>query len=168
MGKYRENFVEKMEKMPKLDLLAVFALGLNIFVIYSESRINSLQELLEPAASHEIMIIQLSALMAVLFLAEYLGDEEDSHSSIHSSGGEEKGLMPFIAGLAEGNTVVDGVVIAVVFLGYQQISQNASPGTSLTEFSLNPEAIAMQASVLIMANFALYLVVDFMKKDSKH
>jgi hypothetical protein len=165
MSQTKENFIEQMEKMPKVDLLAIAALGLNIFVIYQLANLASYQELLEPAASHEIMVIQLSAVMAVIFVAEYFGDKESSSNTrltSHSSDNSE-GFMAFLGGLAEGSKVVDAAVIGVVFLGYQYVSQNAGYSTSMTEISSNPEVLAMQFSVLMMANFGIDLLVKLIK-----
>ncbi|MFP4038592.1 MAG: hypothetical protein ACLFTA_02310 [Candidatus Nanohaloarchaea archaeon] len=155
------NLVKSLEQMPKIDALAIGALGLNIYIVFQLSGL-SLQDLMEPMASEAVTVIQVSGLVALLYLVEFMGDEEDNSRNTFASSSSDEGFLGWIAGLAEGSKVVDAVSIAAVFLGYNYISQNAGYGASITELSMNPEVIAMQLSVLMMLNFGIFLISDLM------
>jgi len=156
--------------MKTYDGLAIGALALNIFVVYTTSNIRDLQELLEPMASQEIMVIQASVLMAAIYMIEYFGDgESSSNDPWGGSNSDGEGIVAMISGVMESGTVstiVDAASIGVVFLGYSYISENTAFGTSLTQVSANPEVIAMQLSVLMMLNFGIVLVSDLMSKSN--
>ena len=164
-----KSFVQQLKNTPKFDGLAIGALALNIYVVYSLTNLTNFQALMEPFASQEITIIQLSAAMAVLYSIEYFGDEGDSsHNSLMGqSSNSNEGLMAWISGFFENSkfsTVVDGLSIAAVFMGYQFISSEVT-NVSLTEFSLKPEALALQLSALMMLNFGVVLLSDLAKKN---
>jgi len=162
-----KSFVDQLKNTPKFDGLAIGALALNIYVVYTLANIRDFQALLEPFASTEITIIQLSAAMGVLYGIEYFGDEEESTHGIGSHSTDNEGLMAWISGFFENSkfsSVVDGLSILTVFLGYQYISTEAR-NVSLTEVSLNPETLALQLSVLMMLNFGIFLISDLSKKN---
>ena len=170
MGDSGKNMIQHLKKMKKYDGLAIAALGLNIFAVYTTSNIRSLQELLVPMANQEILVIQASAVMAAIYSIEYFGDSEDN-SRRHPMPGEDdgKGLIAMITGLMEEGFVgeiIDAASIGAVFLGYSYLSENAAYGTSITQVSTNPEVIAIQLSVLMMANFGIVLVSDLLSKSS--
>lgn len=164
------NFIQHFKKMTTYDELAISALALNIFAVYTVSNIRDFQELLVPMANQEILVIQASAAMAVVYLIEYFGDSESSSTNAYmDTGNNEEGFMAMISGfLEEGimTKIVDAASIGVVFLGYSYLSENAAYGTSITQISTNPEVIAMQLSVLMMANFGIVLVSDLLSKSS--
>ena len=168
----KPNFIQHFKKMKTYDGLAIGALGLNIFAVYTNSNIGNIQELLEPMASRDILVIQLSALMAGLYLIEYFGDSEGSSSNDMFGGissSNEEGFTAMISGLLEEgifSKIVDALSIAAVFMGYSYISENVSYGTSITEISTNPEVIAMQVSVVMMINFGIVLVSDLLSKKN--
>ena len=167
----RTNIIQHFKKLKTYDGLAVSALALNIFAIYTTSNINDFRELLEPMASQEIMVIQASAIMAGLYLIEYFGDSESSSGNglmAGSHGSENEGIVAMISGFMESgtlSTVVDAASIGVVFLGYSYLSENAAYEASITQFSTNPEVLAMQLSVLMMANFGIVLVSDLLSRS---
>lgn len=166
-----KKLLDRLKETPKIDGLAIGALALNIFAIYTISNINDFQELLEPFASNEIMVLQLSGLMGVLYLIEFMGDEESSNSRdpFGGSSNSEGGVVKWLSGFLEHGyigTAVDAGSLAVVFLGYQHLSQNASYGTSITQISFTPEVIAMQVSALMMLNFGLFLIGDLLSRSS--
>jgi type IV secretory pathway VirB2 component (pilin) len=167
VGSSKKSFVKQLERMPKLDELAIVALGLNAYVVFTNATISSYRQLLEPMASTEVTIIQASILVAALYAIEYMGDEEDGGRDALTSGSssESEGLVSWIADMAEGSTVVDILTIGVVFMGYQFISGEVGYGTSLTQISANPEVIAMQLSVVIMLNFGIFTLSDLMGKS---
>lgn len=163
----KSNFIQHFKKLKTYDGLAIGALALNIYAVYSISEIRSLQEFLEPMASQEITVIQISAVMAGLYLVEYFGDSgNSSNNSLMSSGGNEgEGVIAMISGFMESgtvSTVVDAASIGAVFLGYSYLSENISYGNSITDISTNPEVLAMQVSVLMMLNFGIVLVSDLL------
>jgi len=161
-----KSFIQQLKNTPKFDGLAIGALALNIYVIYVHANLTDFQALMEPFASQEVTVIQLSTAMAVLYSIEYFGDEEQSHDP-YSTHSDEGGLMSWISGFFENSkfsTVVDGLSIAAVFMGYQFI-QGQATNVSLTEFSLNPEALALQMSALMMLNFGIVLLSDLAKKN---
>lgn len=166
-----KKLTEQLKNTPKIDILAIGALGLNIFAIYTMSNIRDLQELLQPFATDEIMLIQLSAIVAAIFALEYVGDDGESHSSSfghNNSGGD--GVFGWLSGFLEHGyigTAVDILSLATVFMGYQYIAENVGRNVSLFEISLNPEVLAMQLSVLMMLNFGLFLIGDLMGKANK-
>jgi hypothetical protein len=161
-----KNFIKQLEGMPKVDILAVGAIALNIYVVFTISGL-SIQDLMEPMSGRAVTVIQASALVGAIYLIEYFGDEDSSSSQrLTGSSNDEKGLMSWIANMAEGSKVVDAASIGAVFLGYSYISENAGYGSSLTQFSTNPEVVAMQLSVLMMANFGIFLISDLMTKSS--
>ena len=163
-----ENFLKHLKKMTKYDELAVAAFGLNIFAIYSMANIRDLQDILEPFATDEIMLIQISALMAGIYLLEYMGDDDGSSHDPYSTGGDDgEGIFAMISGLMENGTfgtIVDAASLGVVFLGYQYLAENVGRNVSLFEISLTPEVLAMQISVLMMLNFGIVLIGDLMSK----
>ena len=161
-----KNFIKQLEGMPKVDALAVGALALNIYVVFTLSNV-SVQDLMEPLTGNAVTVIQVSGLVGLIYLIEYFGDEESSSSrSLTGSSNESKGIVAWIANMAEGSKIVDAASIAAVFLGYSYISENAGYGASLTQFSTNPEVIAMQLSVVMIANFGIFLFSDLMSKSN--
>ena len=165
------NFIQHFKKMTTYDELAIGALALNIFAVYTVSNIRDLQELLVPMANQEILVIQTSAAMAVIYMIEYFGDSESSSSRDPwgGSGSDGEGFMAMMSGfLEEGimTKIVDAASIGAVFLGYSYLSENAAYGTSITQVSTNPEVLAMQLSVLMMANFGIVLVSDLLSKSN--
>ncbi|MFB6199349.1 MAG: hypothetical protein ABEJ83_00600 [Candidatus Nanohaloarchaea archaeon] len=148
---------KQLEKMKKIDELAIAALGMNAYVIYTQAGLNY-SELLEPMATTQITFIQASVLLGAIYLFEYMGDEEESSSSIRVE--EEEGFIDGIAGMIETNKWVDLVTIAVVFLGFRSIKANAGYGISLFQLKLDPANIALQLSVLMMLNFGLQFIGD--------
>jgi len=167
-----KKILDRLKETPKIDGLAIGALALNIFAIYTISNINDFQELLEPFASNEIMVLQFSGLMGALYLIEFMGDEESSSSRSDPFGGSsnsEGGGVEWLSGFLEHGyigTAVDAGSLAVVFLGYQHLSENAAYGTSITQISFTPEVIAMQVSALMMLNFGLFLIGDLLSRSS--
>ncbi len=166
------NFIQHFKKMRTYDELAIAALALNIFAVYTVSNIRDFQELLVPMANQEILVIQASAAMAVIYLIEYFGDSESSSSNNPWSGGsgnDGEGFIAMITGfLEEGimTKIVEAASIGVVFLGYSYLSENAAYGSSITEISTNPEVVAMQLSVIMMLNFGIVLVSDLMTRSN--
>ncbi len=161
-----KSFVKNLEKMPKVDALAVGALLLNIYVVFTTANL-SIQDLTEPMGGDAVTVIQASALVAAIYIIEYMGDEEqNSRGVMPNSSSESEGLAAWIADMAEGSKVVDALSIGAVYLGYSYISQNADYGTSITEISTEPEVLAMQLSVLMMLNFGIFLISDLMNKSS--
>lgn len=166
MGNKGKSFIQNLEQMPKIDGLAVGALLLNIYVVFTTANL-SIQDLTEPMGGDAVTVIQASALVAAIYIIEYMGDEEnDSRTMMASSSGESEGLTSWIADMAEGSKVVDALSIGAVYLGYGFISQNADYGTSITEISAEPEVLAMQLSVLMMLNFGIFLISDLMNKSN--
>lgn len=168
MGR-KDSFIQHFKKMKTYDELAIGALFLNIYAVYTVSNISNFQELLEPMANQEIFVIQASALMAFIYLIEYMGDGEESSNDLwSSSSSQNEGVIAVISGFMEegfATKIVDAASIGAVFLGYSYLGENSSINTSLTEFSTNPEVIAMQVSVLMIANFGIVLVSDLMAKN---
>lgn len=159
------GFAKKLEQMPKIDALAIGALALNIYVVFTTSGLST-SDLLEPMSGQAVTVIQASSLVALLYLIEYMGDEKGSSSNaLRTSSNNSEGLTSWIAEMAEGSKVVDALSIGVVYLGYSFISENASYGASLTEISANPEVLAMQLSVLMMANFGIFLISDLISNN---
>ena len=155
------SFTKKLERMPQLDSLAVATLALNAYVIYDQASFRSFEALLEPAASNQILIIQLSAVMAVVYLTEFVGDEENSSTGVmDTSSGSSDGIFGWIADLAEGNIVVTAASLIVVLLGFRSIQSSAGYGTSLFEFSADPTNIALQLSFLMIFNFGIQLLSE--------
>ncbi|MFO7794074.1 MAG: hypothetical protein R6V35_03820 [Candidatus Nanohaloarchaea archaeon] len=164
-----KNIIQHFKKLKTYDGLAIGALALNIFAVYTTSNIRDFQELLEPMANQEIMVIQASAIMACLYLIEYFGDSEGSSDNMYPTSSNDEGFVAMISGFMEAGFVgeiVDAASIGVVFLGYSYLSGNASYGTSITEISTNPEVIAMQVSVIMMVNFGIVLVSDLLSKSN--
>ncbi len=166
-----KKLTEQLKNAPKIDILAIGALGLNIFAIYTMANIRDIQELLQPFATDEIMLIQLSAIVAGIYTLEYMGDDGDSHSSSfgHNDSSSE-GVLGWLSGFLEHGyigTAVDILSLATVFMGYQYIAENVGRNVSIFEVSLTPEVLAMQLSVLMMLNFGLFLIGDLMGKANK-
>jgi hypothetical protein len=160
-----KSFIKNLERMPKVDLLAVGALILNIYVVFTTAKL-SIQDLYEPMGGSAVTVVQASAVVAALYIIEYMGDEEsNSTGRLTQSSGESEGLMAWIADMAEGSKVVDALSIGAVYLGYSYISQNADYGTKITEISTEPEVLAMQLSILMMLNFGIFLLSDLMSKS---
>lgn len=118
------------------------------------------------------MVLQLSGLMGIIYLIEFMGDEESSSSRsdpFRGSSNSEGGVVAWLSGFLEHGyigTAVDAGSLAVVFLGYQHLSENAAYGTSITQISFTPEVIAMQVSTLMMLNFGLFLIGDLLSRSS--
>lgn len=172
MGSNGKNLIQHFKKLKTYDGLAIGALALNIFAVYTTSNIRDFQELLDPMASQEIMVIQASAIMAGLYLVEYFGDSQSSSSNdLYSTGSRSdgEGFVAMISGFMEAGfigEIIDAASIGVVFLGYSYLSENAAYGTSITQVSTNPEVIAMQLSILMMLNFGIVLVSDLLSKSN--
>ena len=168
MSQGKKKLTEQLKSAPKVDALAIGALGLNIFAIYSMANIRDLQELLEPFATEEIMLIQLSAIVAGVFMLEFMGDDDgySGHNYMNESSSGE-GVFGWLSGFLEHGyigTAVDILSLGTVYLGFQYISQNVGRNVSLFDISLTPEVLAMQLSVLMMLNFGLFLIGDLMGK----
>lgn len=153
-----------LEKMPEADILVTAALVLNSYVIFTQTNYSSYKELLEPAATSQIMILQLSAIMAIVYLAEYKGDSEEESSTYHSSSSGGEGWTEFFSDLAE-NSIVEAATVVVLFLGYQSVQSQAGYGTSLTEVKMEPTSIAMQLTALAIINMGVQVISHFLSDE---
>lgn len=69
----------KLDNMAGLDLLTIAALGLNSYVLYSEALSVSISELTEFGGGTQVVMLQASAGLGLVYLMEYFSDKDDDN-----------------------------------------------------------------------------------------
>jgi hypothetical protein len=142
---------------PLVDISVLVAVVLNAYIVFRNARLRSFDVLLEPLGSPEARVIQLSGVLAVIYLAEFLKDRgDDGHSYTEDSG---SGALEWVGKLAEALPLTNVFALVVVFWGYQRASSYAGFGASLTGSPVepsvtNPVVGAMQMSLIAMVFIA--------------
>jgi hypothetical protein len=144
---------------PLVDISVLVAVVLNAYIVFRNARLRSFDVLLEPLGSPEARVIQLSGVLAVIYLAEFLKDRgDDGHSRVgHDDSGS--GALEWVGKLAEALPLTNVFALVVVFWGYQRASSYAGFGASLTGSPVepsvtNPVVGAMQMSLIAMVFIA--------------
>jgi hypothetical protein len=160
------KFLKHLDKKPSGDILTAAALIANVYLVYTQINLRSYSRLLEPLATSQITVLQASAVLTVLYLAEFMADSGEDES-YHSSSSEE-GWASFLSIFAE-NSLVEGASAVVIFLGLQTIGMGTGYGTgvssSITIGSIPLTEIARYLNIAAIANLVLEVIGNFTGGD---